>query len=124
VLPDYRGGVSWARSWTSERKFFGEVNADEVFISRFGNDWLSYLQSRVGYRWLVMNANLTADTNHQHWANFVEAGPGIRVHLPNSPKNLLFSANFLRGVYIVSESTPKHIIFNDLRVGFWYAITK
>jgi tetratricopeptide (TPR) repeat protein len=124
MVPDYRGGVSWTRAWTGETKFFAEVNADEVFISRFGNDWLSYLQSRAGYRWLLLNANLTADTSRQHWANFVEMGPGIRLHMPNTPKKLLFSASFLRGVYLVRDGVPQHNNFNDLRVGFWYAVTK
>ncbi len=124
MKPDYRGGVSWARRWETETKFFLETNADEVFISRFGNDWLSYAQSRVGYRWFVMNANLTADTSRQHWANFVEAGPGIRVHIPSSPKNLLFSVNYLRGLYLVRDGVPQHNTFSDVRIGFWYAITK
>jgi hypothetical protein len=124
MVPDYRGGLSWARGWTKESGLFAEANADEVFISRFGNDWLSYLQSRAGYRWLVWNANLTADTTHQHWANFVETGPGMRVHVPGSPKGLLFSVNWLRGLYLVGNGDPKANSFNDLRVGFWYAITK
>jgi Tfp pilus assembly protein PilF len=124
MVPDYRGGVSWARGWNREDGFFTELNADEVFISRFGNDWLSYLQSRTGWRWAVFNANLTADTSRQHWANFIEAGPGIRFHLPNAPKNLLVSASLMRGVYLVSDGVPQHSNFNDLRVGFWYAITK
>jgi tetratricopeptide (TPR) repeat protein len=121
---DYRGGLSWAHTWITETRFFAETNADEVFVSRFGNDWLSYLQTRAGYRWILFNANLTADTNRQHWANYVEAGPGIRFHLPNAPKNLLFSVNILRGVYLVSDGLPQHANFNDLRAGFWYAITK
>jgi hypothetical protein len=82
------------------------------------------LQSRAGWRWLVWNANLTADTSRQHWANFVETGPGVRVHVPNSPKNLLFSVNYLKGVYLVSDGVPQHSSFSDLRVGLWYAITK
>jgi tetratricopeptide (TPR) repeat protein len=124
MVPDYRGGLSWAHRWVNERHLFAEVNADEVFMSRFGNDWLTYAQSRVGYRWLLLNANLTADTTHQHWANFVELGPGVRFHVPNSPKNLLLSVNFLRGVYLVSDGDPQHRNFNDLRAGFWYAITR
>ena len=124
MLPDYRGGLSWARAWTNEQGFLLEANADEVFISRFGDDFLSYLQTRAGWHWLIFNANLTADTNRQHWANFVEAGPGVRIHPPGSPKNLMFSANFLRGVYLVNDGIPNHSNFNDLRIGFWYALTK
>ena len=124
MIPDYRGGVSWARNWTTESRFFLETNADEVFISRFGNDWLTYLQSRTGYRWLLINANLTTDTTRQHWANFIEAGPGIRFHLPHAPKGLLLSINFLHGVYLVGNGLPHQSYFNDLRAGFWYAITK
>jgi tetratricopeptide (TPR) repeat protein len=124
MRPDYRGGLSWARGWTNERKFFAELNADEVFISRFGNDWLSYVQSRLGYRWIVLQSNLTADSNRQHWANFVEAGPGVRFHIPSTPNKLLFSVNFMRGFYLVSDGNPSHSSFSDLRAGFWYAITK
>ncbi len=124
ILPDYRGGISWARAWTTETRLFAEVNADEVFISRFGNDWLSYVQSRAGWKCFLLNANLTADTNHQHWANFVEVGPGIRFHVPNTPKNLSVSVNLLRGLYFVSDGNPLHSHFNDLRAGFWYAITR
>jgi tetratricopeptide (TPR) repeat protein len=124
MRPDYRGGVSWARGWTSENKFFAEANADEVFISRFGNDWLSYLQSRLGYRFLMLQSNLTVDSNRQHWANFVETGPGVRVHAPGTPKSLLFSVSFMRGYYLVGDGYPLHSSFNDLRAGFWYAITK
>jgi tetratricopeptide (TPR) repeat protein len=124
MVPDYRGGLNWARGWKTANNLFFETNADEVFVSRFGNDWLTYLQSRFGYRFLVMNFNLTADSSRQHWANFMEAGPGVRFHIPNSPKNLLFSINLMRGVYLVSDGTPGHANFNDLRAGFWYAITK
>jgi Tfp pilus assembly protein PilF len=124
MVPDYRGGVSWSRAWRTESRYFLETNADEVFVSRFGNDWLTYLQSRFGYRWLLMNANLTGDSSRQHWANFVEAGPGVRFHIPNTPKNLLLSLNFLHGVYLVSSGLPHQSSFNDLRAGFWYAITK
>jgi tetratricopeptide (TPR) repeat protein len=124
MLPDYRGGVSWAQSWRNEQGFLFETNADEVFVSRFGNDFLSYLQSRAGWRSLIFNANLTADTTRQHWANFIEAGPGFRIHPPGTAKNLLFSVNLLRGVYLVNDGIPGHSNFNDLRVGFWYAITK
>jgi tetratricopeptide (TPR) repeat protein len=124
MLPDYRGGISWARAWHTESKLFLETNGDEVFISRFGNDWLTYLQSRFGYRWFLFNANLTADTSRQHWANFMEAGPGIRFHLPNMPKGPMLSLNFLHGVYLVGDGIAHQSTFNDLRAGFWYAITK
>jgi tetratricopeptide (TPR) repeat protein len=124
MVPDYRGGLSWSGRWVNENSYFLEANADEVFISRFGNDWLSYLQTRVGYHWFLVNLNLTADTNHQHWASFVEFGPGLRYHFANTPKGLLFSVNLLRGVYLVNERVPHQSNFNDLRVGFWYAITK
>jgi len=124
LRPDYRGGLSWARGWTSERKYFAELNGDEVFISRFGNDWLTYLQSRVGYRWALFQTNLTMDTNRQHWANYIEAGPGIRFHIPGTPNRLLFSVNYMRGYYLLTSSTGPNAPFTDLRAGFWYAITK
>ncbi len=131
--PDYRGGVAWARSWgraigSESAGFFAETNADEVFVSRFNNDLLTYSQSRVGYTlgsWqLLLNGNATLDLQHQYWANFVEAGPGVRVHLPGTSPSLLLSVNGLRGAYLVNTGNPHRPNFYDLRAGFWYAITR
>src|SRR5579872_2685320 len=72
MMPDYRGGVAFARGWghsiRSEKPgLFFETNADGVFVSRFGNDFLTYSQNRAGFtppsiagmRWqLFVNANI------------------------------------------------------------------
>jgi len=55
---------------------------DGVFVSRFGNDFLVYDQTRLGYAFgpttlrgqLSWNANLTFDSQRQYWANFGETG--------------------------------------------------
>jgi len=132
ALPDYRGGLSWSRGWgrlmgAEAPGIFWETNADEVFLSRFGNDWLSYSQSRAGWTQhgvqFLWNANLTVDTKRQPWANFAETGPGIRFRLPGAPPGLMFSVNGLRGAYLLNRNNPQRPNFFDLRAGFWYAFT-
>jgi len=137
MMPDYRGGVAFARGWghsiRSEKPgLFFETNADGVFVSRFGNDFLTYSQNRAGFtppsiagmRWqLFVNANITVDDKRQAWANFAEAGPGIRFRWPWMPQSLLFSVNFLRGAYTIPQDGLRKPNFYDLRVGFWYAFT-
>ena len=55
MLPDYRGGVAAARGvGHSPRRnggWFADATVDGVFVSRFGNDFLVYTQSRAGYTW-------------------------------------------------------------------------
>jgi tetratricopeptide (TPR) repeat protein len=132
TLPDYRGGASWARGWgrmmSSEASgLFLETNADEVFLSRFGNDLLTYSQWRGGWTQhgvqFLWNANVTVDTKRQYWANLVETGPGIRFRVPGAPAGLLFSVSGFRGAYLVNFDNPHHPNFFDLRAGFWYAFT-
>lgn len=132
ALPDYRGGLAWARGWghlmSSETPgWFVETNADEVFVSRFQNDWLTYSQTRAGYTirpvQLLINANATFDVKRQYWANYAEAGPGVRFHVPNTPESLLFSVSAMRGVYLVNAGNPRRPNFFDFRAGLWYAFT-
>ncbi|HET9320621.1 MAG TPA: hypothetical protein VFO27_12630, partial [Bryobacteraceae bacterium] len=137
MMPDYRGGVAFARGWghsiRSEKPgLFFETNADGVFVSRFGNDFLTYSQNRAGFtppsvagmRWqLFVNANITVDDKRQAWANFAEAGPGIRFRWPWMPQSLLFSVSFLRGAYTIPQDGLRKPNFYDLRAGFWYAFT-
>lgn len=135
AIPDYRGGVSYAKGFghlmnSPEAGLFAETNDDGVFVSRFQNDFIGYSQNRAGYTFaagnvqLYANLNLTADTSRQYWANFGEVGPGIRFHLPSAPKSMLFSINFLRGVYTLNEGNPRRPNFWDVRAGFWYAFTR
>ncbi len=140
MIPDYRGGISYAKGFGhlmgGSRGFFFESNEDGVFVSRFQNDMLAYSQNRAGYTFaqlensellqaqIYFNFNGTADRLRQYWANYVESGPGIRFRVRDLPKGMLFSVNFLRGVYTVNEYNPRRPNFFDLRVGFWYAFTR
>ena len=124
---DFRGGLAYARLW-KHRSSFVESNADGIFVSRFSNDMLVYSQTRTGFKlpspegWKVQmfwNHNATVDLHGEYWANFVETGPGIRFGLPHS---LLFSVNLLRGAHLINLGNPRRPNYNDLRVGFSYAI--
>jgi hypothetical protein len=132
MLPDYRGGVSWSRSFghgiaAETGGLFFESNADAVFVSRFGNDFLAYGQTRVGitadHLQFFWNNNLTVDGKRQAWANYAETGPGVRFHVPLAPPAMLFSVNLLRGAYLMNQDNPRKPNFYDVRAGFWYAIT-
>ena len=132
ALPDYRGGLSWSKGWghllnAEAPGVFLETNADEVFLSRYENDFLTYSQWRGGWTrngiQFLWNANLTIDSNRQAWANFVETGPGIRLHVPGAPAGLAFSVNGYRGAYLLNRGNPQRPNFFDVRAGFWYAFT-
>jgi tetratricopeptide (TPR) repeat protein len=136
---DFRGGIAFARFWgrglTSEAGAgpFLESSADGVFVSRFANDTLAVLQGKVGYtlpRWgllrsqVFVNANITQDALRQYWANFAEAGPGVRFHIDGTPPALAFSVNLMRGTYTGNHGNPRRPNFFDVRAGFWYAFTR
>jgi Flp pilus assembly protein TadD len=125
ALPDYRGGISYAKSLRGSHRLFTETNDDGVFISRFGNDSLLYSQNRTGRAFgeniqVYWNWNATVDATGEYWANTVETGPGVRFRL----NPLQFTVNFLRGAYLVNESNPYRPNFNDVRIGVWYAFTR
>jgi len=140
MAPDYRGGVSFARGFgnllggEASGPFF-ETYEDGVFMSRFNNTFLFYTQNRFGYTppalkpagglqtQFYWNANLTADTRRQAWANFVETGPGLRFRWKSMPKSLVFSIDLLRGRYLL-EGAPWGRSYYDIRAGFWYAFTR
>jgi Tfp pilus assembly protein PilF len=132
MLPDFRGGISAARGigktlGSESAGFFADTTLDAIFVSRFGNDFLVYSQSRGGYSFgpsefraqLYMNGNATIDDQRQAWANFAEFGPGIRIHAGPMPKSMYVTVNLLRGMYFLTQG-----YFNDLRVGVWYAFTR
>ena len=136
AIPDYRGGLSYSKGLghllTAGPGWFAETNDDLIFVSRFQNDTLLYLQTRAGYTLpriastnlqFFWNANLTADRLRQYWANTIETGPGFRFRLDPMPKNMLFTVSFLRGVYTVNEGNPRRPNYVDLRAGLWYAFT-
>ena len=108
--------------------WFADTALDGVFISRFGNDFLVYQQSRMGYTvgsresrtQLYWNANLTVDDRREDWANFWETGPGVRFAGGPLPRSAYFTVNLLRGSYLIRGRAA----YTDVRVGFWYAITR
>jgi tetratricopeptide (TPR) repeat protein len=138
AIPDYRGGLNFAKGFgallgSPKPGFFYETTADAVYVSRFDKDWLFYSQHRAG-RTLALgdgnsvqalwNVNLVRDVKNQYWANTVEIGPGLKVHLSWMPKGFYFATDFLRGVYLTPYYYPKRPNYNDVRVSFWYAVTK
>lgn len=136
--PDYRGGISYAKGFGNllakgRHGWFAETNLDGVFVSRFADDSILYWQSRSGYTLrsaetggfhaqLLWNAGLTADSQRQYWANYVETGPGVRFRFENSP--LLYSLNLLRGAYLINRFNPRPPNYNEFRVAVWYAFTR
>jgi Tfp pilus assembly protein PilF len=132
ATPDYRGGLSLARGvghmGAESSGWFADTALDGVFISRFGNDLLVYQQGRMGYttaakrlkaQW-YWNANLTFDDRREDWANFWETGPGVRLAGGPLPRSAYFTLNLLRGGYLIHGRAA----YTDVRVGFWYAITR
>ena len=135
LLPDYRGGISVTRGVGAalggeSSGWFLASTTDGVFLSRFGNDFLGYQQTRFGYTagppalraQVYANANVTVDAKRQGWANFVEWGPGIRFRPPVLPRSVFVTVDWLRGAYLIHASYPQ-AAFRDLRVGMWYAFT-
>jgi Tfp pilus assembly protein PilF len=124
LLPDYRGGVSYAKGIKGAHGLFAETNDDGIYVSRFDKDTLLYSQNRAGitrgpaqFYW---NANATVDLLGQYWANYVETGPGVKYKF----EKVLFSINLLRGAYLINQGNPRGPNFNDLRIGVWYAFTR
>lgn len=137
MLPDFRGGISAIRSkgallTSGMRGRFADTTLDAIFVSRFGNDWLAYSQSRVGYTFgppamrnqLYWSVNATVDSQRQAWANFIETGPGIRLRTAAMPPSMYVTVNLLHGGYLLNQGGLRRANFNDLRLGVWYAFTR
>jgi tetratricopeptide (TPR) repeat protein len=138
AIPDYRGGINAAKGYGSllgshRPGFFYETTADGIYVSRFDKDWLIYSQQRAGrtlrtwgdtFAQTLFNLNFTRDLKGEYWANTVEMGPGIKLHLPWMRPNVYLSADFLRGVYTNNRFNPQRPNYYDTRVSLWYAITK
>lgn len=120
MLPDYRGGLAYGRSYRGR----AETSVDAIYVSRFDKDFLVYSQSRFGRLagplQLYWNANLTFDAKRQYWANFLETGPGVRFSLLPST---FFTVNLFRGAYLINRDNPRRPNFTDLRAGLWYAFS-
>jgi tetratricopeptide (TPR) repeat protein len=141
AIPDYRGGLSYAKGFghllsSGAHGPFAEAGADGVFVSRFSNDSIFYSQNRTGYTFaqaeafagfhaqMYWNWNAAGDVKRQYWANTVETGPGVRFRFEGLPAGMRFSVDALRGVYLINAGNPRRPNFNDLRVGIWYALTR
>ena len=141
AIPDYRGGLSFAKGLGNlltrgAHGLYAETNDDGIYVSRFSNDMLVYSQNRTGYTFrgtegmgqlhaqLYWNWNVTVDQLSQYWANYVETGPGLRFRFDGLHVPLLFSVDALRGSYLVNAGNPRGPNYNDIRVGIWYAFTK
>jgi hypothetical protein len=136
VTPDYRAGASFARSFgrligSETPGWFFEHNADVIYVSRYENDVLFYLQTRAGVTppplgsfqtQILWNGNFLRDAKGVDWANFVETGPGVRFRWAWMPRSLVFSVSAVRGSYSVTQPYRSQNFF-DVRAGFWYAIT-
>jgi hypothetical protein len=134
---DYRGGISFTRTQGAalggERSgLLLETTGDSVFISHFDEDLINYAQCRLGYTrplagarvQAFWNQNFTVDVKKQYWANFMETGPGVRIHPPGMPPPMWINVSALRGVYLRNEGNPGRPNFEDVRVGIWYAFTR
>ncbi|HUQ95732.1 MAG TPA: tetratricopeptide repeat protein [Bryobacteraceae bacterium] len=133
MIPDYRGGISFARGFghgigAAKPGAFFEMTGDVVTLSRFRWDTLAYSQNRFGYtlpragplQWQASwNANLTVDRNREAWANFFDSGPGLRFRFKRMPPSMLWTVDLLRGRYLTKEGT-----YYDVRAGVWYAISR
>ena len=136
ILPDYRGGLNYAHSigralGSESSGWFADTAVDAVFISRFGNDFLVYDQSRLGYSLgpaafrtqFFWNANLNFDAQRQIWANFFETGPGVRIRAAWMPPSMYVTTSLLRGAYLLNSFGASPATFGDFRSGIWYAFT-
>ena len=138
AVPDYRGGLNFVKGFgsllgSSTPGLFFETTADAIYISRYDRDWLFISQNRTGWTFrpwrdealqAVFNANYIHDLKNQYWAETVELGPGIKLHMPWMRPGVYFSSDFLRGAYTNNVGNPRRPNYNDVRVGFWYAFTK
>ncbi|HXR75909.1 MAG TPA: tetratricopeptide repeat protein [Bryobacteraceae bacterium] len=138
AIPDYRGGLNFAKGFgellgSRSSGLFYETTGDAIYVSRFDKDWLFYSQHRAGRTFRIsekesfqglFNVNYVRDMKNQYWANTVEMGPGIKVHLAWMPPNVYFATDLLRGVYTNNQYNPRRPNYNDVRVSFWYAKTK
>ncbi len=133
AVPDYRGGVNYAKGFgslagSSKSGLYYETTGDAIYVSRFGKDWLFYSQNRAGRTvpfgegntlQVLMNGNMVMDVQRQYWANVFEFGPGVRFRPSWLPNNVYFSVDYLRGLYLTAQKPE----YNDIRVGLWYAKT-
>ncbi len=93
------------------------------YASRFGNDVIFSTQHRLGYSFHRFQAGIVmgaaVDSLRQYWANYLEAGPTVRIQLPWLPASA--SVDFVRGRNYVLTGNPRLPNYWDFRVSLWYA---
>ncbi len=142
MTPDYRGGLNFAKGFgnllgSEHTGLFYETSDDALYVNRFDKDWMFLSQHRAGETFrawdnttaqLLWNVNYARDVKSQYWANSIELGPGIKIHLHWMPRNVYWTTDLLRGIYLAGPyrdvSSHPHDDYTDVRVGFWYAMTK
>jgi hypothetical protein len=139
--PDYRGGAAYLKGFgpgmgRDRGGWFVESDWNGVYVSRFDNDFLGYLQHRAGFSpgvvpWLggvraqvYWLGNVTFDVRRMDWANYVETGPGVRLRWPFLPRSLFVTVDAVRGIYTVPQHGYRRPVFADVRAGFGYAVTR
>lgn len=138
--PDYRGGISQfqiaGRSLLATSPgWFAETMNDLVYIHRFDRNTLAISRNRIGHHFgkrdslgglqfqLFLNLNANTDFKRQAWANFVEAGPGIRFRWSWMPPSVSFTFSALRGHHPIARTDNRPNTYTDFQAGLWYAVT-
>lgn len=141
AVPDYRGGLSHFKllgpSLVSARKgWFAETMNDLVYIHRFDRDTLAISRNRIGHHFgalpslgglqsqLFLNLNANADFKRQAWANFIEAGPGVRFRWSAMPPSVSFTFSTLRGHHPIPRVDGRPNTYTDFQAGLWYAFSR
>lgn len=139
--PDYRGGISQfklvgASLLAKEPGWFAETMNDLVYIHRFNRDTLAISRNRIGHHFgskealgglqlqLYVNLNANTDFKREAWANFVEAGPGIRFRWAWMPPSVSFTFSTLRGHHPIARGDGRPNTYTDFQAGLWYAYTR
>jgi Tfp pilus assembly protein PilF len=121
---DQRGGLAYAAR-RAHRQWFAETNDDLLYVRRFNRNTLLYSQNRTGWALndavqFYWNWNATLDRRRESWANTAETGPGVRWRV----NGMEFSANYVRGAYLLNQGNPYRPNYFDLRIGIWYALSR
>jgi hypothetical protein len=139
--PDYRGGLSQFKLLgksllATSPGWFGETMNDLVYIHRFDRNTLAISRNRVGRHFgaletagglqvqLFLNMNVNADFKREAWANFVEAGPGVRFRWQGLPPSMSFTFSVLRGFHPIPRIDNRPNTYTDFQAGLWYAFSR
>nr|MCU0227295.1 hypothetical protein [Bryobacterales bacterium] len=107
-----------------------------VYIHRFNRDTLAISRNRIGHHFgskeglgglqlqVFLNLNANTDFKREAWANFVEAGPGVRFRWDWMPPSVSFTFSALRGHHTIPRTDSRPNTYTDFQVGLWYAYTR